>query len=158
MIVDLVIPEGGLVTVSPPEVLGANVLVGVLGPLRAGVLVLLVGYVLPVGIPSHLCVNAGDDDAGDGDVERKLAPELARLASVLLDVSTLTVELVVLGTSKLLGALGAVVAAAGAGRSAGKGLARGGAGDRAGGEHGEGFGMAGLGWSGDGGWSQLVWA
>lgn len=56
-----------LVTVSPEVVLGANVLVGVLGPLRAGVLVLLVGYVLPVGIPPHLCVDAGDDDAGDGD-------------------------------------------------------------------------------------------
>jgi hypothetical protein len=58
-----------LVTVSPEVVLGADVLVRVLGPLRAGVLVLLVSNVLPVGIPSDLGVDAGDDDAGDGDAE-----------------------------------------------------------------------------------------
>jgi hypothetical protein len=56
-------------------------------------------------------------------------------------VGTLAVELVVLGSGKLLGALGAVVAAAGAGgsadRRAGKGLARCCAGDGSGGEHGE---------------------
>ena len=63
---------------------------------------------------------------------------------MLLDVSTFTVEFVVLGTSKLPGALGAVVAAAGAGRGAGKGLARGGAGDRSSGEHGEGSALGGL--------------
>ena len=56
-----------LVTVSPEEVLGADVLVGVLRPLRAGVLVLLVGDVLPVGIPPHLGVDAGNDDAGDSN-------------------------------------------------------------------------------------------
>ena len=89
MVVDLVVPEKGLsrgsgkdsgcmcrfeaylVTVSPEEVLGADVLVGVLRPLRAGVLVLLVGDVLPVGVPPHLGVDTGNDDAGDSDaVER----------------------------------------------------------------------------------------
>jgi hypothetical protein len=84
-------------------------------------------------------------------LERQLAPELARLSGVLGDVGSLAVELVVLGSGKLLGALGAVVAAAGAGRSAGKGLARCRAGDGSGGEHGE---VCCGRWSGDG--AQLV--
>jgi hypothetical protein len=88
VVVDLVVPEEGLlcvstcmvvpgsrevsylVTVSPEVVLGADVLVRVLGPLRAGVLVLLVSDVLPVGIPPNLGVDAGDDDAGDGDARK----------------------------------------------------------------------------------------
>lgn len=56
-----------LVTVAPEEVLGADVLVGVLGLLLTGVDVLLVLDVLPVGIPPQLGVDAGEDDAGDGD-------------------------------------------------------------------------------------------
>jgi hypothetical protein len=56
-----------LVTVSPEEVLSADVLVGVLRPLGAGVLVLLMSNMLPVGIPPHLGVDAGNDDAGDGN-------------------------------------------------------------------------------------------
>lgn len=85
VVVDLVVPEESLscgsgkgsgymcrfkaylVTVSPEEVLGADVLVGVLRPLRAGMLVLLVGNVLPVGVPPHLGVDAGNDDAGDSN-------------------------------------------------------------------------------------------
>ena len=70
-------------------------------------------------------------------LERQLAPELARLSSVLSNVGTLAVELVVLGSGKLLGALGAVVAAAGAGRGAGKCLAGRGAGEGSSGEHGD---------------------
>jgi len=62
-----------LVTVSPEVVLGTDVLVCVLGPLRAGVLVLLVGYVLPVSIPPNLGVDTGDDDAGDGNAIIELA-------------------------------------------------------------------------------------
>jgi hypothetical protein len=53
-----------LVTVAPPEVLGADVLVGVLG------LLLLrgrVGDVLPVGVPPHLAVDAGNEQAGQGN-------------------------------------------------------------------------------------------
>jgi hypothetical protein len=56
-----------LVTVSPEVVLGTDVLVRVLGPLGAGVLVLLVGYVLPVSVPPDLGVDTGDDDARDGN-------------------------------------------------------------------------------------------
>ena len=62
-----------LVTVTPEVVLGADVLVGVLGPLGARVLVLLMGNVLPVGIPSNLCVDAGNDDAGDGDAAHSVS-------------------------------------------------------------------------------------
>jgi hypothetical protein len=62
-----------LVTVSPEVVLGADVLVRVLGPLRAGILVLLVSDVLPVGIPPNLGVDAGDDDAGDGDADMNVS-------------------------------------------------------------------------------------
>lgn len=56
-----------LVTVTPEVVLGADVLVGVLGLLLTGVDVLLVLDVLPVSIPPQLGVDAGEDDAGDGD-------------------------------------------------------------------------------------------
>ena len=76
-------------------------------------------------------------------LEAQLAPELAALSAVLSDAGTLAVEFVVLGSGELLGALGAVVAAAGAGRSAGEGHARGLAGSNAGGVHG------GWWWSGD---------
>ena len=70
-------------------------------------------------------------------LERQLAPELARLGSVLSNVGTLAVELVVLGSGKLLGALRGVVAAAGAGRGAGESLTRRGTGEGSSGEHGD---------------------
>lgn len=114
------------------------------------------GNVLPVGVPPQLSVDAGDDQARNGDtgtalassllynaldvaaidpaahlrcrslpfqyainahrdsLDRQLPPELARLVGVLGNASTLTVELVVLGAGKLLGALGAVIAGGGA--------------------------------------------
>ena len=56
-----------LVTVAPEEILGANVLVGVLGLLLAGVEVLFVLDVLPMGIPPQFGVDAGKDDAGNSD-------------------------------------------------------------------------------------------
>ena len=56
-----------LVTITPEVVLGADVLVGVFGPLLTGVLVLLVLDVLPVSIPPDLSVDGGNDDAGDSD-------------------------------------------------------------------------------------------
>jgi len=62
-----------LVAISPEVVLGAEVLVGVLGPLRARVLVLLVGNMLPVSIPPDLCVDAGNDDARDGDAAHSVS-------------------------------------------------------------------------------------
>ena len=71
-----------LVTVSPEEVLGADVLVGVLGPLGAGVLVLLVGNVLPVSIPPDLGVDAGDDDAGDGDAGDVVSIHVAKVTTL----------------------------------------------------------------------------
>ena len=66
-----------LVTVSPEVVLGTDVLVRVLGSVCARVLVLLVGYVLPVSIPPDLGVDTGDDDAGDGNAIVELACFLA---------------------------------------------------------------------------------
>lgn len=56
-----------LVTITPEEVLGTDVLVGVLGLLLTRVEVLLVLDVLPVGIPPQLGVDASNDDAGDSD-------------------------------------------------------------------------------------------
>jgi hypothetical protein len=62
-----------LVTVTPEEVLGADVLVGVLGaPLLEGG---LVGKVLPVGIPPNLSIDARNNQAWDSDVDGQLAPE-----------------------------------------------------------------------------------
>lgn len=64
MIVDLVVPENGLVAVAPEEVLGADVLIGVLGLLLLG---RLVGLVLPVLGPEAVGVYRGDGDGGDDD-------------------------------------------------------------------------------------------
>lgn len=88
----------------------------------------------------------GDDDDDDDDgpndlLQAQLAPELAALGAVLGNAGTLAVELIVLGACKLLGLLGAVVAAGCAGGGAGKGHARRGAGDHALGKHGDGWGV-----------------
>lgn len=53
-----------LVTVTPEEILGANVLVGVLGALRLGG---KVGNVLPVLLPQAVGVDTTEDDRGDDD-------------------------------------------------------------------------------------------
>lgn len=53
-----------LVTVAPEEVLGTDVLVGVLGLFLHGG---LVGLVLPVGIPPHLAVDTGNEQAWEGN-------------------------------------------------------------------------------------------
>lgn len=92
MVVDLVVPEDGLVTVTPEVVLGADVLVGVLGLLR---LRGLVGLVLPVLEPQAVSVDTTEDDGGDDDVDGELAPEVTGGSGVVLDGSTLAVESVV---------------------------------------------------------------
>lgn len=53
-----------LVTVTPEEVLGADVLVGVLGSLGLG---RKVGLVLPVLNPQTVGVDTTEDDRGDDD-------------------------------------------------------------------------------------------
>lgn len=53
-----------LVTIAPEEILGANVLIGILGLLLHGD---VVGLVLPVGIPSHFSVDAGNEQAWKGN-------------------------------------------------------------------------------------------
>lgn len=82
---------------------------------------------------------------GKDSLERQLPPELSGLVGMLGNAGTLAVELVVLGASKLLGALGAVVALGGAAGAEGgcsalgaQSHARGGAGEDALGEHGVG--------------------
>jgi hypothetical protein len=55
-----------LVTIAPEEVLGADVLVRVFGPLLPRG---LVSNVLPVSIPPDLGVHGRDDEAGDSDAE-----------------------------------------------------------------------------------------
>lgn len=71
VVVDLVVPEHGLVAVAPEEVLGPDVLVGVLDALlqRGHVL-----PVLPMLVPQVICVDAAEDQAGNDD-----AVELVRL-------------------------------------------------------------------------------
>lgn len=56
-----------LITVSPPEVLGPDVLIRVLGPLGTRVDMLLVSLVLPMSIPPQLRIDSGEDEAGYGD-------------------------------------------------------------------------------------------
>lgn len=88
MVVDLIVPEErlhssvshlmsngrgtktDLVTIAPPEVLGADILVRVLGLLFHG---RLVGLVLPMGIPPQLRIDASDDQSGNGDAAVRLA-------------------------------------------------------------------------------------
>jgi hypothetical protein len=53
-----------LVTVAPEEVLGTDVLVRILGLVFRRRCML---QVLLVGIPSHLSVDTGEDEARDGD-------------------------------------------------------------------------------------------
>lgn len=76
-----------LVTISPEVVLGAEVLVWVLRPVCAGVLVLLVGNVLPMGVPPDLSVDAGNDDAGDRDAVPWSAVVLMRFLSLMFQMS-----------------------------------------------------------------------
>lgn len=61
-----------LVAIAPKEVLGADVLVRILGPLRPRG---LVSNVLPVSIPPELGVHGRDDEGGDGNA---VVPALAR--------------------------------------------------------------------------------
>lgn len=56
--------QAHLVTVTPEEVLGADVLVGVLGQLGSRG---LVGLVLPVLEPQAVGVDTAEDDRGDDD-------------------------------------------------------------------------------------------
>lgn len=63
MVVDLGVPEDGLVTVAPGEVLGADVLVGVLGALLQRGQVRLVLDVLLVAV---VRVGQSSNDNGDG--------------------------------------------------------------------------------------------
>jgi len=53
-----------LVTITPPEVLGADVLIAVLRLLRARD---VMSDVLPVSVPAKLSIHASDDKGGDGN-------------------------------------------------------------------------------------------
>lgn len=70
------VSQSYLVTVSPEVVLGADVLVGVLGLLFTGSVVC---HVLPMSVPSQLGIDAGNDHAGNGD---------AAVALVVVQMST----------------------------------------------------------------------
>ena len=80
MVVDLVVPESSLVTIAPREVLGADVLVGVLDALLKRRKVV---PVLPVFIPEVVRVDTGKDQGRNNSVDRQLAPELARGSSMV---------------------------------------------------------------------------
>ena len=70
VVVDRVVPEHGLVTVAPGEVLGADVLVWVLDLLLERSCVLCV---LLMSIPSQLSVDAGEHKAGSSNAVDLLA-------------------------------------------------------------------------------------
>jgi hypothetical protein len=68
VVVDVFVPEEGLVAVSPGEVLGPDVLVGVLDALlERG----HVAPVLPVLVPEVVGVVAREDDAGGDTTVRR---------------------------------------------------------------------------------------
>lgn len=70
-----------LVTVTPEEVLGTDVLVGILGLLLARS---VVGHMLPVSVPSQLGVHACDDKAGDSDAIASSVFNVSKIALVSL--------------------------------------------------------------------------
>lgn len=89
-------------------------------------------------LPNRNVPDSHDSRVGRHSLNRQFPPELATLSSVLTNASALTIEFVILGASELLGALRAVVAAAGAERGTLQGHARRRAGEDALGEHVEG--------------------
>ena len=83
MVVDGLVPEQGLVAVAPGEVLGADVLVGVLDAVLQGG---LVAPVLPMLGPQVVGVGAGEEEAGDDATISLLARGVLSL-SLSLSVS-----------------------------------------------------------------------
>ena len=100
MVVDLVVPEESLVSVTPLVVLGTDVLVRVLGALLQR---RHVRPVLPVLAPEPVGVGTGGDKAGGDTVEGDLLPEFSGTSSVLLDVLALLDELVLCAGKSALG-------------------------------------------------------
>lgn len=89
VVVDVLVPEDGLVAVAPRIVLGADVLVRVLGALLQG---RHVRPVVPVLVPLDPGVDAGEDEGGRQGVDADLAPQLGGLSSVVLNGLTLLDE------------------------------------------------------------------
>jgi len=71
MVVDLVVPEQCLITITPWESLIPNVLVLVLWSLGWW---RTMRFVLPVLIPQSVRIGAGNDESRERDVERQLSP------------------------------------------------------------------------------------
>lgn len=106
MVVDLVVPEEGLVPIAEGEVLNTDVLIGVLGTLleRGHML-----PVLPVLVPKVVSIDTAENQAGDDSIDGELAPKVAGGSSMVLDSSSLAVERIVNHPRKLV--VGAVEAA-----------------------------------------------
>jgi len=71
MVVDLIVPEQCLVTITPWERLVSNVHVLVLWPLGWW---RKMRFVLPVLIPQSVRIGAGNDESRECDVEGQLSP------------------------------------------------------------------------------------
>lgn len=91
VVVDSVVPEQGLVTVSPLKVLGADVLVGVFDALLQR---RHMAPVFPVVLPQNPSVDAGCNQEDGDTVDRDLPPQLGGGLGVVLDMLSLLDELV----------------------------------------------------------------
>jgi len=90
VIVDVVVPKEGLVSITPEVVLGTNVLVWVFGLLLSGDWI--VCNVLPVLVPQVPGVDTGDNQGRNGDIEGEFAPKLSSFRSMMFDSFTIFEE------------------------------------------------------------------
>jgi len=91
VVVDFVVPEDGLVAITPEVVLNPDILIWVLWALLQWEFML---PVLPMFIPKVVSVDTGKNEARNRDVDGQLAPEFTGLSSVFLHGFSLLQEVV----------------------------------------------------------------
>jgi len=98
VVVDLIVPEEGLVTISEEEVLRSEVLVWVFNALfqRRQMFPMF-----PMFVPQIPGVDASKDKARDNDIEGKSTPKITGSGSVSLYCSSFSIEGVVLSSNHL---------------------------------------------------------
>jgi len=95
VVVNLRVPEQGLVSITPEKVLSSYILVWVFRS------VLQRRQMLPMApmlIPKIVRVDASNEEAGNSDIEGQLAPQITGCRSMILHSFSLTVESVVLSS------------------------------------------------------------
>jgi len=102
MVIDLVVPEEGLVPISPEEVLRSDVLVWIFDSLlQWGEM----APVLPMLVPQIPCIDAAENEAWDDNVEGQSAPEITSSCSMSFHSRSFPIEGIVLWSDKLLSGL-----------------------------------------------------